>query len=225
MKVILSEKIKEAGDVYSFIFKADKDIKWKPGQFIFYKIPHEDADERGILRHFTISSAPYEKDIRLTTKFDLSGGSSFKKALFGLTVGASIEARLPEGKFIISDFKKKYVFIAGGIGITPFRSILLDADHNNELCDTVLLYGNKDKEIVFKEELESIAQKNKALKIHYIIEPVFIDANVINKNVPDVTERYFYISGPVKMVEIIRNVLLGLNVKEDMIIKDYFPGY
>ncbi len=225
MKVILSEKIQEAEDVYSFIFTADKDIKWKPGQFIFYKIPHEDADERGILRHFTISSAPYEKNIRLTTKFDLSGGSSFKRALFELQVGASVEASPPEGKFTVSDFKSKYVFIAGGIGITPFRSILLDADHKNELCDAVLLYGNKGGEIVFKEELESLAQKNRKLEIHYIIEPVFIDADVINKNVPDVLQRDFYISGPVKMVEIIRDVLLGLNVKEGRIIKDYFPGY
>ncbi len=225
MKVTLKRKIQEAVDVYSFIFEPGEEIKWKPGQYISYKIPHEDADDRGISRHFTIASAPHEKEIRLTTKFDFSGGSTFKKALFGLAPGSSIEASRPDGRFTVNDFKKKYVFIAGGIGITPFRSILLDSDHENEICDAILLYGNKSTGIVFKEELESIADKNKELKIHYIIEPVYIDSNIINEKVPDVPERYFYISGPVKMVEIISGVLKGIKVTEDRIIKDFFPGY
>jgi len=225
MKVTLFKKIREAEDIYSFIFKPGEDIKWKAGQYLYFKIPHENADDRGIQRYFTITSAPHEKDIRLTTKFDFSRGSSFKKALFGLPEGAPIETSMPDGKFTVSDFKKKYVFIAGGIGITPFRSILLDADHGDDLCNAILLYGNKGTGIVFKEELEALAEKNRELSIHYIIEPVFISADIINEKVPDTQERYFYISGPNKMVEIITGALLSLKVSKDRIIKDYFPGY
>ena len=78
MKVELIKKIKEAEDSFSFIFKPEKEIFWKPGKFIFYEIPHKDPDSRGIKRHFTISSAPYEKYIMLTSKFDFKKGSSFR---------------------------------------------------------------------------------------------------------------------------------------------------
>ena len=80
MKVELLEKYHETEDVISFIFKPLEDLEWKAGQFIYYKIPHDKPDNRGIIRHFTIASAPHEEHIRLTTRFFSEKGSSFKKA-------------------------------------------------------------------------------------------------------------------------------------------------
>lgn len=225
MKVKLLKKNRETKDVFSFIFAPDKPIEWKAGQFIFYKIPHENEDERGITRHFTISSAPFEDNIMLTSKFDFEKGSSFKKALFNLNVGNTIEAYSIKGKFIISDYGKKYVFIAGGIGITPYRSILLDLEHKNKKLDIVLLYGNKDNEIVFRNELEQIKKNNELLKIQYVIAPKIIDRYVIESFVPDIENRLYYISGPFGMIKNIKNILLEMKVKTDNIKTDYFPGY
>jgi ferredoxin-NADP reductase len=225
MKVTLIEKIRETKDVYSFIFKSEKQVIWEAGQHIFLKIPHPNPDNRGIIRHFTISSAPFEKNISITSRFDIEKGSSFKKALLKLKTGSSVEAFNLRGNFIIKDLKAKYVFIAGGIGITPYRSILLDLSNKNNSVNIILLYGSKDQNIVFKGTLDEIESKYKWLKIHYIIEPQLINGEIIKNKVPDFQERIFYISGPLIMVKIVEGILSKLNISKSSIAKDYFPGY
>ena len=225
MKVELIKKIKEAEDSFSFIFKPEKEIFWKPGQFIFYEIPHKDPDSRGIKRHFTISSAPYEKYIMLTSKFDFKKGSSFKRALFNLKLGSRIEAFEIKGHFVVSDTNKKLVFIAGGIGVTPYRSILLDFIHRGISPDVTLLYGNKSSDIIFKEILDKIESSNDWLDINYIIEPQLIESDLIKRNVSDIYNSVYYMSGPPKMVKIIRNALLEMKIDKEDIVIDYFSGY
>lgn len=225
MKVTLIEKIRKTKDIYSFIFKPEKQVIWKAGQHIFLKIPHPNPDNRGIIRHFTISSAPVEKNISITSRFDIEKGSSFKKALLKLKTGSTVEAFNLRGNFIIKDLKAKYVFIAGGIGITPYRSILLDLSNKNNSVNIILLYGNKDQDIVFKDTLDAIESKYKWLKIYYIVEPQIIDEEILKNKVQDFKERIFYISGSLNMVKTVQNILLRLNIKESSILKDYFPGY
>src|SRR4030042_5259503 len=159
MKVTLIEKIQETKDIYSFIFKPEKQVTWEAGQHIFLKIPHPNPDNRGVIRHFTISSAPFEKNISITSRFDIEKGSSFKKALLKLKTGSTIEAYNLRGNFTIKDLKARYAFIAGGIGITPYRSILLDLSNKNNSVNIILIYGNKDQNIVFKDTLDSIESK------------------------------------------------------------------
>jgi glycine betaine catabolism B len=225
MQVELQEKIMESKDTFSFIFRPQKPVKWKAGQYIFYSIPHDNPDERGIERHFTISSAPHEGVIRLTSKFDPEGGSSFKKALYELRPGASIEAFDIKGKFTLEKHDKKYVFMAGGIGITPYRSILLDLVYNDASPDITMLYGSKDEDIVFKTVLEQLESENSWLDINYIIEPRFIDEDTVKRNVEDVYNSRFYVSGPLKMVTIMEDMLLDMNIDKKSIKSDYFPGY
>ena len=98
MKLELLEKISETEDVISFIFKPLESLEWKAGQFVYYKIPHKNPDNRGIIRHFTIASAPHEKHIRLTTRFFYEGGSSFKKALNTLEIGSQVDTFEIEGE-------------------------------------------------------------------------------------------------------------------------------
>lgn len=225
MRVELLKKIRESKDTFSFIFSPEKPVAWNAGQFIFYRIPHDNPDDRGMERHFTISSAPYESVIRLTSKFDPEDGSSFKKALSAIKPGDRIEAFNIGGKFVLDEYDKKYVLMAGGIGITPYRSILLDLIHNGASPDITMLYGNKDEDIVFKSLLEQLENENSWLDINYVIEPRLIDEDTVKRNVEDIYNSRFYVSGPLKMVKTMKDMLLEMNIDKKYIKTDYFPGY
>jgi len=225
MKGALIKKIQEAKNIYSFVFKPEHKILWKAGQYIFLNIPHKNPDDRGETRHFTISSAPYEENIMVTTKFDFKNGSSFKKALLNLDEGKTIEISEPEGDFLIKKLKSKYAFIAGGIGITPYRSILLDLINRGKENDIILLYFCKAREIIFKNIFDKAEEKYNSIKINYITEPRRVSEDIIKSVVGDFRERFFYASGPLLMVQAVQSVLSNLNIGEKDIIIDYFPGY
>lgn len=225
MKVELLEKYHETEDVISFIFKSLEDLEWKAGQFIYYKIPHDKPDNRGIIRHFTIASAPHEEHIRLTTRFFSEKGSSFKKALKSLEIGSRVDTFELEGSFIVEEYKEKYVFIAGGIGITPFRSILLDLAYKSRIENIILFYGSRDENIVFENDFNEIYLKNPSFSIHYVISPDRIDIDILREKVPDLFERKCYISGSMVMIKSAEECLIELGISPDMIKTDYFSGY
>jgi len=225
LKVELLEKYHETEDIISFIFKPLESLKWKAGQFVYYKIPHDKPDNRGIIRHFTIASAPHEKHIRLTTRFFPEGGSSFKKALNSLGIGSQVDTFEIEGSFTVDDYKTKYVFIAGGIGITPFRSIILDLSNKGKIKDIILFYGSRDENIVFENDFNGIALKNPRIKIHNVISPDRIDIDILRKKVPDLLDRKCYISGPMVMIKSVEVFLIELGISPEMIKTDYFSGY
>ncbi len=224
MKLTLIEKRKETEDVFSFIFEPSKSVTWQAGQYLIYKIPHEKQDDRGDSRIFTISSPPYQKQIMLTTKYYFQESSSFKKALFSKKIGDKIESSNVKGNFILEDNDKKMVFIAGGIGITPFRSMLLEMDYRKNIQDIVLIYSNKnDKSIIFKDILDSLAKKYAELSVNYIFSPQRCDVQLIHKIVADAKSRVYYISGPIIMINSVEETLQYFQVKKENIKKDYFP--
>src|SRR5438045_4006538 len=125
----------EVEGVFSFYFEPQESAKWLAGQYLHYELPHSDADERGIGRWFTISTAPFEKKIRITTRFDGERVSSFKQALKELKEGTIVEAGEPRGDFVAEAGVSRHIFIAGGIGITPFRSMIAQLDHEGRTLD------------------------------------------------------------------------------------------
>lgn len=223
MQLTLIEKRKEAKDVISFVFKPEIPFSWIPGQFLHYTIKHE-FDNRGPDRYFTIASAPYEQVVQITTRF-AKDGSSFKKALKSFKIGDRIEGVAPDGNFTLDDPNQKSVFIAGGIGITPFRSILLSFVRQNIPIKVTLLYANKTQDFVYKKELEDIAKHNPNLKIHYFVDPKRIDESAIKKTVTNLRKKVFFVSGPEPMVESIDELLEKLGVPKNHIKNDFFPGY
>lgn len=225
MKVKLVEKKQEASDCISFIFEPEQAFEWQAGQYLRYTIPNPNPDDRSIQRYFTISAAPFEKHIMLTTRFAGEKGSSFKKDLHDLEIGAEIEVEGPMGNFIISDPNAHYIFLAGGIGITPFRSILLELEHNNLPINVSLFYANRNDEIVFKEIFDNLATANPGFKVKYIIEPERIDGEFLKHNIADLNSPFYYISGPKPMVEGVEKTLTELGVAEEKLKHDYFPGY
>ncbi|OGD84740.1 hypothetical protein A2165_03165 [Candidatus Curtissbacteria bacterium RBG_13_40_7] len=225
MNLKLVDKRREVSGVYSFVFKNDEPFKWRAGQFLMYFLDHANADERGRRRYFTIASAPFENVIILTTRFINEGGSSFKKALLDMPLDSTIYAEGPRGSFVVDDSDQSYVFIAGGIGITPFRSILLELDHKKLPINVILLYASGTRDFVYKKELEQLAKKHPSLKIQYIIFPDRIDESAIKKNVGDLQKPFCYISGPKPMVQEFENLLPKMGMPQEHLKRDYFPGY
>lgn len=225
MLLKLIDRKQEASNVFSFYFEPQEKILWAAGQFLVYKLKHKYPDLRGIQRFFTISSAPFENHIAITMHFNKDNPSTFKKSLNDMKIGDKIEAKGPDGDFVINRPEKEYVFIAGGIGITPFRSIILDLVQKNQPLNITLLYANKTDEFPFKEELEKISSKNPSFKIYYVISPRHIDKELIKEKIEDIQSKIFYVSGPEKMVEDLGEMLKEIGIKKENIMQDYFSGY
>lgn len=225
MNLKLIKKKEEAKFVYSFFFSPESNLTWKAGQFLRYTIPDPNCDQRQSYRYFTIASSPFEKDIMLTTKFAPDDGSTFKKDLRMLSTGDNIEAAGPGGDFVIENPSENYCFIAGGIGITPFRSILLDLDFRKLPVNVALLYANRTPDFIFKQELEEIKSRHPEFKIHYFVDPQRIDAEAIRQTINDLRSPIYYISGPEPMVEAFEAILYKMGVPKDKVKRDYFPGY
>lgn len=225
MKFRIEEKRKEVDDIYSFIFQPQEPVTWQAGQYALYRVSHDNPDNRGETRIFTISSPPFQKRIMLTTNYSFEESSSFKKALFAKKAGDVVEAIKIDGKFTVNKEYQKLVFIAGGIGITPFHAILLDLEEKKDYRDIILVYSNKNEEhIVFKDTLNNLAERYSKLNIKYIFSPQRADENFIKETVPDLEERVFYISGPMRLVKAVEETLYQLKVDKENIKKDYFPG-
>ncbi|MDE2071463.1 MAG: FAD-dependent oxidoreductase [Patescibacteria group bacterium] len=225
MKLLLTRRMQEAPGIESFFFKPEAPLSWKAGQFFHWILHHRPTDERGSDRWFTVSAAPSEGEVRLTTRFTSEKGSSFKQALGALKAGEAIEISDVDGDFVIDDFSKPYVFVAGGIGITPFRSILIEAAHAGAKPHVTLLWNNRDEHFPFKQELDALAANNPDFTIHYLVAPQKIDEEAVKKYVPDITTPAFYVSGPEPMVESLGAMLKGMGVSPERLKQDWFPGY
>jgi ferredoxin-NADP reductase len=226
MKLQYKETKPVTSSVNTFVFSPEEPVSWQAGQFMYYTLPHPDADDRGEKRWFTISSAPYQGDIWITTRITPDTGSSFKKALLSLQPGQTVEAEGPDGDFIVNDPAKRYIFVAGGIGITPFRSIINQLDHEGKDINIELLYANRDEaDVPFREELEALSHKHENFNITYFFGDNLIDEAALREFGSRVDEPYYYVSGPEPMVEAFKATLDGMGVDEQHAQFDYFPGY
>lgn len=161
----------------------------------------------------------------LTTRLAKEKGSSFKEALKNLPIGGTIEAEGPKGKFVVEDASKEHVFIAGGIGITPFRSILLDLSARSLPLNVTLFYANRSSEVVFKDIFDSLAAKDLRFKICYVVDPQKLTIDYIAAHTKELLNVTYMISGPEPMVKAVEEGLVYRAVLTTNIIRDYFPGY
>ena len=221
MNLTLKSKAQLIDNVWSFVFDAHPAQTWTAGQYIQVELPHDDPDAEGTKRFFTVSGAPFEKHIQITTRIT---STTFKQALANLAVGAELKLLLsPEGDFVWRESDKPRVFVAAGIGITPYRSMLAERNHNQETLDVTLIYANRSDAIPFREELDAIAAAHPEFKINYITGLVTPDR--LTETDPDILGKLIYISGPEPMVEALGDGLRGLGLPEDQLIQDFFPNY
>ncbi len=233
----LKQKIKLSDDTYDFIFQLPKKITFLPGQYMEWTLEHAHPDSRGNRRYFTIASSPTEQNLRIGVKF-YPQSSSYKKKLLELTDSDPIVATQTAGDFILKDNPQaKYVFIAGGIGVTPFRSILKYLIDRGQRKDIVVLFSNKKQsEIVYRDVFDD-AYRQLGIRTIYTLTDTSsipedwdgrkgrIDGKLVMEEIPDFKERYFYLSGPHRMVTGFENSLKSIGIGEDKIVKDFFPGF
>lgn len=224
MQLTLIEKINEIKNIKTFVFKPLEKLNWKAGQYGVYKLPHESPDLRGKMRFITIASAPFEKKVHIVTRIEKKP-SSFKKTLDELRIGDEIELRRPDGDMYIEGEKKTYVFTAGGIGITPFWSILKQLNFEKKKLKIILLYANKNKDFLFKKNFEEFANNNKNLKILYFISPEKIDKKTYLNLKVNLRQSFFFTSGPENMIYEIEDLLESIGVPRKNMREDYFTGY
>lgn len=233
----LKNKLALARDTFEFTFPKPQNFNFKPGQYLEWTLPGLKTDGRGNRRYFTIASSPTEEFLKLGIKFN-NPTSSFKRALREWASDGKIAAGQLMGDFVMpSDRNKKLVFIAGGIGVTPFRSMIKYLLDKNEKRDIVLFYANKTKDEIAYKELFDEAQKALNIKVIYILteeqtvpqgitgEIKRLDESILKKHVPDYISRTFYLSGPNGMVEGYKKLLAKLSIKPSAIVTDYFPGF
>ena len=223
----LKEKNLVAKDTYDFVFNSDKKLNFKAGQYLEWTLGHKKNDNRGMRRYFTIASSPTEKEIIMGIKF-YENPSSYKKALLAMTPGGKIVASQLTGDFTLPENKnKKLVFIAGGIGVTPFRSMIKYLLDKNEKRDIVIFYSNKSAgDIAYKNIFDEAFDKLGIKTIYHLTDKDgFLNAEIIKKYAPDFAERMFFISGPRSLILAFDTALKEAGVHKNHIKTDYFPGF
>jgi len=227
-----------AKDIYEFSFYPSRPFSFLPGQYMEWTLAHRNSDSRGDRRYFTIASSPTEGEIKLGLKFS-NPTSSFKSHLKSFNLGDKIVAGQLAGDFVLpKDSNKRLVFIAGGIGVTPFRSMLKYLIDCQEKRNVILFYSAKTELEFAYRDVFSEAEREIGLKTVYLITEQkpgleigdnfrlgFITAELIKKEVADYPQCLFYLSGPSVMVQSYLKLLKSLKIPRSQIVTDYFPGF
>jgi ferredoxin-NADP reductase len=233
----LVKKTKHAKDIYSFYFSKPQDFDFIAGQYNRWTLPITATDGRGSSRFFTISSPPSEKDALVVTTKIIQ--SDFKKELLKLEVGQEIKIFGPMGQFVLDEkHEGENVFIAGGIGITPFHSTLMDAAAKKSTKQLTLFASfSVPEEVVFLNELTEAVKNYANLKVIYTItkpqesqiswngEIGRISDVMIKKYVKNILGSIFYIVGPPPMVEGTQKLLAEMNIPNEHVRTEQFSGY
>ena len=208
---------------------------YKPGQYIEMTLPHKGSDARGARRYFTLASSPTEDTLHLGVRY-YANGSSFKESLHNPDSTFMSFGQVGGDFTLPRDTDAKLAFIAGGIGVTPFRSMVKYMTDVEDKRSVVLLYGERSREdLAYREVFEEGKAKTR-LVVKYILSggAQQLDENEISGNInralieqqiPDYASRIFYISGPQSMVQGVRRELRAMGVPRRNIKADYFFGY
>ncbi|MGD0879478.1 MAG: RnfABCDGE type electron transport complex subunit D [Anaerolineales bacterium] len=232
----LKERIRIAPDIYDFVFAHGRNFAFAPGQYMEWTLGHNSPDARGNRRYFTLASAPTEKTLRLGVKFNQES-STFKKALLKMNVGDEIVASQLAGDFTLPENpRQKCVCIAGGVGVTPFRSMikyLLDMHRPRPIT---LFYANKTVDDILYKDVFDRAKHELGIQTIYTVTNTQnlpaswtgitgrITHELIKKQLPDYRRCIFYLSGPKGMVDSFKETLEKMHVRRSSIRTDFFSG-
>lgn len=206
----------EVGNIRTFVFETGGNT-WVAGQYQTYELTQAGGEESEYQRFFTIASAPSEGVIHISTRV---GPSSFKQALNSLQPGDTIEAHGIEGDFTWEG-DETVVLVAGGIGVTPYRSMLLERAAQGKPLNATLVHFNREDAIPFRNEFENLQKMHPELVLKYVVgQP--ITADTILEQAPQQDGVVYYLSGPEPMVDSVGEELKkrGVELKQD-----WFPGY
>ena len=226
-----------AAGTMAFHFEKPEGFSYRAGQFCDLTLDDpSETDAEGNTRGFTLASAPHENDLMVATRMR---DTAFKRVLKKMEPGAELKFDAPYGSFTLhGDADIPAVFLSGGIGVTPIRSIVLQASRDRLPHRIVLFYSNRTPEsTAFLDDLSRAQQENPNFTLVGTMtqmeksgadwdgETGFIDAEMLRKSVPDLDRPIFYISGPRAMVAAMRKTLDDAGVKDDRIRTEEFSGY
>ena len=226
----VQEIIPRIPNVASFRFPKPLELLYKAGQYFFITIK---SDGKELTKHFSFSSSPTEKNhIEFTKKFT---DSEFSAALKKLKSGDWARIDAPYGEFTFEGEHAKIGLLAGGIGITPLRSICKYCTDKQLDTKITMLYGSRtEADIAFGKELKNMQQQNKNLKIVFTLNEGnpswkgavgLITAKMIKKEIPEYKETMFYTCGPPPMVEVMEKLVETLGLPKAQLKREYFSGY
>ncbi|MGB3328053.1 MAG: hypothetical protein WBA46_03810 [Thermomicrobiales bacterium] len=233
----LDQAIAVGPGLVDFLYVPSRALAYTPGQYMEWTLDHEHPDSRGKRRYFTLASSPTERTLRIGVRF-APDGSSYKKAMLDHPWQATpILAANVAGDFVLPRNRRtKLAFIGGGIGITPFRSMVKYLIDRGEQRDIVLLQAAHDVSGLIYGDVFQLAQRAVGLRYVPIVSdrthaPAWwqgleghITADLIAAQVPDYRERTFYISGSGAMVQSVQMALHSLGVPANRIRTDDFSG-
>jgi len=212
-----------------------EEVDFQPGQYFWVTLPDIGYDdERGLRRHITVVTSPSDRGILgLATRLR---DTAFKRTLAELDVGVEVDVEHPKGDFVLpSETDRPYVFIAGGIGITVFRSMLRYIVEEGLPHRVTLLYSNRDREsAAFLDELAAMERENENIRLVLVMtdEPEWegekrrVDADVLRDHLDGDLDDFVYIAaGPPRMVEAMQSVLSDAGVPEEQVHVQRFSGY
>lgn len=226
-----------ADGTWSFYFEKPADFVFEAGQYVALVLPRLSVpDKRGPVRSLSICSAPFEEELIFTVRITDSG---FKQTLMTLEPGEVAQATRPIGHFTLSHAGdgKRIVFLTGGIGVTPVRSILKQAEHEGSARSFVNFYSNRmKKDAAFHDELKGL----KLAEYRYIPtfsqetaacsdgseERGYICEAMLGKylSLEQIKESWYYLVGAPAFIEAMEKLLLGLGVAKERMVNDPFTG-
>jgi ferredoxin-NADP reductase/nitrite reductase/ring-hydroxylating ferredoxin subunit len=240
---LLSKEKLQGTDIMTFRFSRGG-IDYAAGQYAFFKLDGIDGDAKGPIRHFSIASSPTEQDfIQISTRIR---DTPYKQKLASLGEGTEISAWGPRGEFVLhQDHSKPAVFLSGGIGVTPFRSMIRYATDKQLPIKIIMFDSNRNEQnILYKNEFDRWANQNKNVKIVYTVteeegqksddttnwsgEHGRIDRSMLERHLTkdEVTNAEFYICGPPGMLKAMQELLQQeLQIPKDRLKVEAFTGY
>jgi ferredoxin-NADP reductase len=231
------EKRQIASTTMECVFEKPDGFIHKAGQnmtLVLEKLNY--ADARGARRIFTIVSAPFEEELKISTRMT---GSGFKRTLAELPRGAKVQFSGPRGEFQLSGEHRKVIFVAGGIGITPIKSMITEAAHYSDLPQSILFYSNATLDEAAYHEffcvladtaldfiyVPTLTSSSKEDMESWTGERGRIDFEMITRHIKSPEECVFYLCGPPKMVDEISGVLEKNRIDKQHIFTESFWGY
>jgi ferredoxin-NADP reductase len=233
-KVKLKRSEEVAEGTAAFYFQKPEGFQFKAGQFLrFSLIDPPETDAEGDARTFSIASAPHEEDLMIATRVR---DTAFKRVLKTMPPGSELEVKGPYGKMTLHDDPaRQAVCLTGGIGITPFRSIALEAAHTSLAHRIHLFYSNRRPEdAAFLDELGGLEKLNPQFRLIATMtgptpawsgETGYINDEMLARYIDDLKSPVYYVAGPAGLVTAMRKTLSEAEVSEADIRAEEFSGY